>query len=176
MNIFSKYLPTMQTPRFPVNTTCSLKLCWESDLVEALVSCLHLAKEEYRIRIGFERCLNYLEVSPDSVLMCIQALGADMKDPLSHMQLLLIEAYCQENNIRVLKLVCQDIWELIDMKSAEYFEEYNDGIEDSSEIGDDNIMLIQAAAIDHIEDEELRKFYDLAALHCHARPIVRLRS
>ncbi|OQV19839.1 hypothetical protein BV898_06110 [Hypsibius exemplaris] len=164
------------------DTMTSVRPPWESDLVEALKVSLQLAKEEYRIRIGLGHALQILEVDPHSVVMCILPINPDkLKNPLSHMQLLLIDAFCSENNIRMLKVQCaEDLLSMIDAKYYEQRMQLYEGEEDAEDLPEDGfedgLVLIQESKNHYLEDQDLRKFYDIAAKHCHTRPIVRLRS
>ncbi|GAV09979.1 hypothetical protein RvY_19463 [Ramazzottius varieornatus] len=81
----------------------------------------------------------------------------------------------------MMKVICpENLWTVLGGKYPyEKIPLYDIGEEDSDQENDDfedGLIVIQESLVENMEDLELRKFYDLAAMHSHARPIVRLRS
>ncbi|OQV19841.1 hypothetical protein BV898_06112 [Hypsibius exemplaris] len=146
----------------------------EADLVHALLESLRIAKMEYRIRIGLSSSLKILEIDPSSVVMCVIPAMRAKKDALTHLQLTLIEAYCTENDIRLLQVLSPEELLNIVKPSAETDTE-DDSMEEEFD-DDSGLVVIQAASYDNEKDDELQKIYDLACLHHNTRPIIRLPS
>ncbi|GAU95007.1 hypothetical protein RvY_06696-2 [Ramazzottius varieornatus] len=119
----------------------------EEDLVCSLMKNLHSAKSEYRIRVGLQNSLKLLDVDPSSVLICLMPVDTsnDKSDPLAHLERTLIEAYCNENDVRILKIPMQDdMWSSVRV-FAEQMSEGDSGImdEDDDTINDSSIILVQ---------------------------------
>ncbi|XP_055357910.1 uncharacterized protein LOC129602784 [Paramacrobiotus metropolitanus] len=169
-------LPLMEEPVFPKLYVNHSLLYREADLINALLRSLKIAQNEYRIRVGFNNAMKILELDPSSVVMCILPVGTDKKDPLSHLQVMLIEAYCTENGIRLLKVVSSDELSHIVKPLPETDDEADDMEDDFMDDDCSSLIVIQNSHHMHNADYELQKIYDCASLHCSARPIIHLPS
>ncbi|XP_070562944.1 growth arrest and DNA damage-inducible protein GADD45 alpha-like isoform X2 [Ptychodera flava] len=70
---------------------------------EALREVLAKAKDEGRLTHGIYECATLLGKDPDSVLLCFLADNS-LGDVALHMHFTLIEAFCWENEIRLMKV------------------------------------------------------------------------
>ena len=79
-------------------------------------------------------------------LMPVDTTDAQM-DPLTHLERTLIEAYCNENSVRILKMSMSDeIWSSVKVFS-ESLSEGDSGIMDDDDevVNDTSIILIQVS-------------------------------
>ncbi|OQV19840.1 hypothetical protein BV898_06111 [Hypsibius exemplaris] len=146
--------------RCALKVTCCLKKNREAKLERALLQSLHKARSQFRLRLGLCQSLRALEMEPSSVVMCILPVNAEDKDSLSHVQLLLIEAYCHEHSIRMLKVHSPEhIWNIVKYNNETDVEDEG-GSDDEDDDQDDGIVLILKSHAASPADEELLTLYD----------------
>lgn len=91
----------------------------ERTVGETLAKVLVRAKNDDRITSGVFECIGYLEGDPDHVMLCLlpEATPDDIATSIQHK---LIEAYCLENDIQVVKINnCEKFIELLSNKAPE---------------------------------------------------------
>ncbi|XP_001360201.1 growth arrest and DNA damage-inducible protein GADD45 alpha [Drosophila pseudoobscura] len=66
-------------------------------------SALLRAQDESRVIVGLSAAINVLSKSPDGSLFCLMAVPKD-GDSATHMHEVLLEAFCYENDIYVIKV------------------------------------------------------------------------
>ncbi|XP_055357729.1 uncharacterized protein LOC129602665 [Paramacrobiotus metropolitanus] len=155
----------------------SLKKDWESNLERALLRSLCVARQQFRIRMGLAQCLRILEFDARTVSICILPINEHNTDSLSHVQILLIEAYCSENKIPLLKVHSpENLWNIVKYNNETDIEDEEGGFEDEDEESDDGIVLILASQYESPEDDLLHSAYEIAAAETNSHPIVRLAS
>lgn len=64
---------------------------------------LHQAKEEDRLVVGLSAAVKSLSVEPEDAVFCVLAQPKP-GDSATHMQIILLEAYCYENGIYTIKV------------------------------------------------------------------------
>ena len=70
----------------------------------ALKTVLQKAKEEDRLVCGVYECAQTLQNIPEDVALCLLLEVADTEDVAAHIQHKLVEAFCWENDIEVVKV------------------------------------------------------------------------
>ena len=70
----------------------------------ALKTVLQKAKEEDRLVCGVYECAQTLQNIPEDVALCLLLEVADTEDVAAHIQHKLVEAFCWENDIQVVKV------------------------------------------------------------------------
>lgn len=91
----------------------------EANLTDILEKVLMRAREDNRITSGVFDCANKLEQEPESVMLCLLP-GGTSDDISVSIQHKLIEAYCWENDINVIKVDCTDKFnELVNGKATD---------------------------------------------------------
>ncbi|ESO88301.1 hypothetical protein LOTGIDRAFT_165742 [Lottia gigantea] len=76
---------------------------WENDIGELLKECIYQSVEEKRITCGVFDCAKLLKSNPENVMICVLP-EAESENISIHIQHTLIEAFCWENDIRILKV------------------------------------------------------------------------
>lgn len=64
-------------------------------------SLLMVATEEQRVTCGLKPAIHALETEPDEVLFCVLP---QTRDPTTHIQAVLLQAFCYEQNIAIIKV------------------------------------------------------------------------
>lgn len=91
----------------------------EKPLSEVLARVLTRAMQEDRITCGVFECASYLQATPELVMLCLlpEATPNDIQMSIHHK---LIEAYCLENDIHVVKIInCEKFAEILGNQSAQ---------------------------------------------------------
>ncbi|KAK3091996.1 hypothetical protein FSP39_024326, partial [Pinctada imbricata] len=71
---------------------------------EAVKEVLLQALGENRITYGVYACAKELEISPETVMLCVLPHADQVHDVAIHIQHTLMEAYCLEHDIQILKV------------------------------------------------------------------------
>ncbi|GAU95008.1 hypothetical protein RvY_06697 [Ramazzottius varieornatus] len=165
--------------RCTLDLRVSLKSEWETNLEKALKQSLYKARSQYRTRVGLCQSLRVLEFQPRSVVMCILPVTNSHGDSLSHVQMLLIQAYCTENSIRILQVRCpENLLNIVKHSNETDIEDEEGGFADEDD-DDEGIVLIVRGASDSALmpcDTELLAAYDVAVAVSSGTPTVSLSA
>jgi len=94
------------------------------------------------------------------VVICVLPVNDADQDSLSHVQLLLIEAYCHEHSIRMLKVHSPEkLWNIVKYSNETDVEDEGDS-DDEEDSSDDSIVLLLRSHTPNDADEELLSLYD----------------
>ncbi|KAK6188275.1 hypothetical protein SNE40_004487 [Patella caerulea] len=135
---------------------------------EALQECLWQAVDEERLTFGVFECAKLLHCNAEDVMLCVLP-EAGSENIAVHIQHTLIEAFCWENDIRILKV-----------KNAPHLSEslstFKDGVKSRSVPADVSCILVQYPK-DRLsyQDEKIFDFYDdMISDDIYPKPIIEL--
>ncbi|KAK3606122.1 hypothetical protein CHS0354_010747 [Potamilus streckersoni] len=98
------FVTDISFPDFDDNTAGEKKRILLGNDVNLLIDALLRAIDEEQIIVGVPECASVLENNPDCVKMCVLPMSKT-KDISIHIQHKLIEAYCWENEIPIIKVM-----------------------------------------------------------------------
>ncbi|KAK3090072.1 hypothetical protein FSP39_008952, partial [Pinctada imbricata] len=80
---------------------------------QAVLQVIERACTEGRVVNGIHRCANTLQSHPDKTMLCILPVDDATSDVAVNIEHTLLEAYCWENDIRVMKVDCSKKLEML---------------------------------------------------------------
>lgn len=120
----------------------------------ALKQVVQNAAESRRLTAGVFECAQHLNNNPDNVAMCILPMGTDDEDVTNHIQHTLVEAFCWENDIPLIKVDSAK-------KLAAIIEQTDLSCTDNHVSAMDyGCVLIQHPKVDNEADTAMTMFYN----------------
>ncbi|XP_033737040.1 growth arrest and DNA damage-inducible protein GADD45 alpha-like [Pecten maximus] len=138
-----------------------------TDIGMALREVLVKALANNRLTSGVFSCVTLLNTQPEDVSVCVLPDVGPQMDVTINIQHKLLEAYCWENDIPVLRVDSGDKLSAILKSTA--------ANNNASEMSDTSCVLVQNPVTSTKDDALINKFYnDVMASDIYPRPIIQL--
>ncbi|XP_055327385.1 uncharacterized protein LOC129580751 [Paramacrobiotus metropolitanus] len=125
----------------------------------AVIASFNRALQNGRVRVGLCESFALLDVNPLGVVLCLLPHLEHKQDPLKHMHVLLVEAFCKEHSIRSVKVTDMDgFCGLLKMAQRMQWSRSPYEVPPPAETGD--LLIIETASCACVEDVQLQHLYD----------------
>ncbi|CAH1774861.1 unnamed protein product [Owenia fusiformis] len=137
------------------------------DIGASLKETLKSAHETGRTTCGVYECAQVLETNPDNIMMCLLPSSSDDDDVTMHIHFTLIEAFCWENDIRLMRVDSAE-------KLSKILGKTKNDNERPTRTEDFNCVLVEYPTSETSEFEEDMAEYYKKTCHMNPSPIIAL--